>query len=473
MAKLERAFVRSNGGREGREMTDTAGKARPVGPGMRVGIAGGGPAGMAAAFALARAGVAVTVLEAGAETGGRTRTDEVEGCRVDAATQLFGSAYTRFLRLLREAGAGAACERSTGRDALWRGGAAHEVVYGSPTSMLTSGALPFTLKLKLGAQYLPFLHRHAGALQMDALERAAAAGLDRESAAAWGDREMGRGFVDLLAAPLLQTLYGTRADEASAGFYHALARQGISLEVLALRTGARGFCDALAAAVRAAGGTVRTSCAVRALAADDSGVELSGDGWTERFDAAVVAVPAPAARALVGDAAPSAAEWLGAVSVRPTTTVALVLERPVGTRWFGLSWARGESRALAAVCSAESKLPGYVPPGRGVLLALPLPDAGPRLMDANVQGALDVILPDLEQPFPRLASTIRAVRLYRWEHGWTVFSTGYLGHLARFRSGAVATHPRVALAGDYLCAPNVEGAVVSGLRAAERLAGGG
>ena len=432
-------------------------------------VIGAGPAGLAAAFRLSRAGAAVTVFEADATVGGRTRTDEADGCRVDTASQLFGSVYTRFLRLLREAGGAALCEPSSGCDALWRGGKAHEVVYGSPTSMLASGALPFGLKLRLGAHYLPYLHRHADALRLDALERAAAAGLDRESIAAWGEREVGGGFVDLLAAPLLQTLYGTTAEEASAGFYHALARQGMSLDVLALRGGAQGFCDTLAGAVARAGGEVRTGAAVRALDADDGGVELRGDGWSERFAAAVVAVPAPAARALVHAVMPAAGEWLAGVEVRPSVTVAIVLDRPVGTRWFGLSYAQGESRALAAVCSQEAKLPGYLPPGRGVLLALPLPHVGPRLMDATAEQAMDAILPDLRKPFPRIEGMVRAVRVYRWEHAWTVFRTGALHHLGRFLAGGMETDPRIALAGDYLSAPNVEGAVTAGLRAAERV----
>ena len=441
----------------------TQGAAEPV----RVAVVGAGPAGLTAAFRLARAGLSVTVLEAHASVGGRTRTDEVDGCRIDVASQLFASVYTRFLRVLREAGAAGLCVHGSGRDALWREGKAHEVVYGSPTSMLASGALPFGLKLKLGASYLPYLHRHAEALRMDALEAAAAAGLDRESIAAWGEREMGRGFVALLAAPLLQTMYGTTAEEASAGFYHALARQGISLDVLALRGGAQGFCAALAAAVRAAGGEVRTGTVVRGLRADDAGVEVTGDGWSERFAAIVVATSAPAARALIGDAAPAAAEWLSGVETRPSATVALVLDRPVGTRWFGLSFARGESRVLAAVCSQEAKEAEMAAPGRGTLLALPLPHAGPRLMEATAEDAVKAILPDLAKPFPRIESAICAVRVYRWDPAWTVFRAGSLQHLARF--GGVALPPRLALAGDYLRAPNVEGAVISGLRAAERV----
>ncbi|HET7232637.1 MAG TPA: NAD(P)/FAD-dependent oxidoreductase [Longimicrobium sp.] len=438
--------------------------------GPSVAVAGAGPAGLAAAFALARAGAAVTVLEAAPHAGGRTWTDEVEGCRIDTAVQLFGSVYTRFLRVLREAGAEALCERTSGRDALWRGGQAHEVVYGSPTSMLASGALPFTLKLKLGAHYLPFLHRHAAALRMDALHLAAGGGLDGESAAAWGEREMGRPFVDLLTDPLLTTLYGAHAQETSAGFYHALARQGMHLDVLALRGGASGFCDVLAAALPRFGGQMRTGAAVHAVQAGANGVELSGDGWVERFDAAILAVPAPAARALVGDVMPRAAEWLGGVRVRPTVTVGLVLDRPVGVRWFGLSYARGEPRALAAVCALEAKHADLVPPGRGALLALPLPDVGPRLMDATPEQVLDVILPDLRRPFPRIDAAIRAVRLYRWEHGWTVLGPGSLRHLGIAQQpGVMDQQPRLALAGDYLVAPNVEGAVVSGLRAAERI----
>ncbi|HET7462712.1 MAG TPA: hypothetical protein VFJ82_15765 [Longimicrobium sp.] len=79
----------------------------------------------------------------------------------------------------------------------------------------------------------------------------------------------------------------------------------------------------------------------------------------------------------------------------------------------------------------RSWIPGLVPPGSGALLALPLPEVGPRLMDATPGQVLDAILPDLRRPFPRIDAAIRAVRLYRWEHGWTVFRPGYLHHLDR------------------------------------------
>lgn len=436
---------------------------------MRVAVAGAGPAGLAAAFRLARAGARVTVFESRGRVGGRTFTDEVGGVRIDAGVQLFSSAFRSFLRLLREAGGDGLSAEAPGRDALWRGGKAHEVVYGSPTSMLASGALPFTLKLRLGAHYLPFLSRHAESLRMDALELAAGAGLDRESIARWGERELGRDFVDLLAHPLLATLYGLAAEEASAGFYHALARQGTHMQVLALRGGAAAFCGLLARAVGLSGGEVRLDAPVRAVRADGAGVEVAGDAGSERFDAAVVAVPAPAARELAGGWMPALADWLAGVAVRPTATLGLVTDRPLGVRWFGLSFARGESRAAAAVCALEAKPAALVPPGRGALVVFPLPDAGARWLGLAPEEALRAALPDLAKPFPRIESMLQAVRLYPWPHGWTLFRPGSLEHLARFRAGGLETDPRVAFAGDYLYAPTVEGAVTAGLRAAERI----
>jgi protoporphyrinogen oxidase len=79
--------------------------------GARVAVVGAGPAGLAAAFRLVRAGASVTVLEAEPTVGGRTRSDKLDGCPIDTAAQLFASVYTHFLQLLRDAGGAALCER--------------------------------------------------------------------------------------------------------------------------------------------------------------------------------------------------------------------------------------------------------------------------------------------------------------------------------------------------------------------------
>ncbi|CAN5620881.1 protoporphyrinogen oxidase [soil metagenome] len=435
----------------------------------RVAVIGAGPAGLTAAYQLQRQGVSVKVFEARPRIGGRTRTDVVDGYRVDTFAQLFGSMYTEFFRMLREVGAGHLAVQAPGRDALWRGGRAHEVVYGSITSMLASGALPMRTKLRMGTSYLPFLTRHAADLQMHALEGAADAGLDAESIAEWGERELGRDFVDLLVYPLLAAYYGVTPEQTGAALYHLLAHHGMNVTVYALRGGAGGFCDALAQSVRQGGGEVRTSAAVQRVEPESGGVRVSGDGWTEEFDAAVVCIPGPAVPEVVGGLTEAARAWFGGVRYQPLVSLALLLDRPAGVRYFGLSFPRGESQVVAAACVEENKAADLVPAGKGLLVVLPAPDAVSRFLDAEPRQVLNAVLPDLARAFPAVESALHRVKLYRWPEGGPVFYPGYLRHLQAFRRGEVEGDGRIAFGGDYLCVPSTEGSVLSGVRAASRL----
>jgi oxygen-dependent protoporphyrinogen oxidase len=435
----------------------------------RVIVVGAGASGLVAAHTLRRACVAVTLLEASPWVGGRTRTEAVDGYAVDAGAQLYASMYSRVFGLLDELGRSEELVRSPGLDALWRDGDAHAVSFGSVASMITSGALGMRLKLRLGATYLPFLARHASALDIHAPERAAAAGLDVGSIAAWGEREMGREFVDSLVYPQLASYYGALPEETSEGFYHQLARHGTDVRLFAMRGGTGKFCEILAERLRAEGGDVRLGTPVASVKRRGGGVVVGGEGWEEEGAAAVLAVPAPAARALLGQPGTPLDDWLAGVRFRPSLTIALLLDRPVGVRYFGLSFARGESTALAALCVEENKGPGLVPEGRGLVVAFVRPESVPELIEADGRAVFDAIRPDLDRAFPRLAAHVARVKVYRWPVGSAVFYPGYLGRLGAFRGGAVEGDGPIALAGDYLVSPTIEGAVTSGTSAAERL----
>lgn len=435
----------------------------------KIAVVGAGPAGLSAAFHLQRAGARVVVLEASDGVGGRTRSDTWEGCRVDSGAQLIASMYTRTLELLRALGLHGAVVRSPGRDALWRGGRANEVVYGSVASMIASGGLPLAIKVRLGTTYVPFLTRHAGVLDLHAPERAAFAGLDSASIAEWGEREIGRDFVDLLVYPQLAAYYGATPEETSAGFYHALARHGMDVSVFALRGGIGVLAETLAARVTERGGEVRTGVAVRRVRLAEGRASMAGEGWEEEFDGAVLATPAPVTRGILVDPFPPLAAWLDEVRVRPALTLALRLDRALGARYFGLSFPREWSSVVSAVCVEENKGADLVPPGEGLLLAIATPDAAGELIDAEARTVLDRMLSDLGRALPELPARVRRARVYRWEDGNPVFYPGYLGRLAAFRGGGIEGDAPLALAGDYLYSPSVEGALTSGLTAAERL----
>jgi protoporphyrinogen/coproporphyrinogen III oxidase len=434
-----------------------------------VAVVGGGPAGCAAAWRLHRRGIPVVLFEAEPWLGGRTRTDRIEGYSVDAGAQLFGSMFTNFLELARDLGMREELVRSPGRDALWRDGRPHEVVYGSVTSMLASGGLSWRTKMRLGTTYVPFLQRHADALDLHTPELAAAAGLDRESIAEWGAHALDHDFTEHLVYPQLSAYYGALPEETSSGLYHTLAHYGIDVSVHALRSGASSLCERVAERLRSAGAEVRMERPVAAVEVATDGVRITSGGITEQFAGAVVATPASTAASLLQGGGERLDSWLRQVRYRPAVTLGLLLDRPLGVRYFGLSFARDSASAVVAACVEENKAPGLVPAGRGLLVAFARPDVAPGLVEQEPRQILDTLLPDLRQAFPGVDDRVIRARVYRWRVGNPVFYPGYLARLGEFRRGGVEGEGRVAVAGDYLYVSSIEGAVTAGTRAAERL----
>jgi protoporphyrinogen/coproporphyrinogen III oxidase len=437
---------------------------------MNAAVIGGGFAGLAAAWELVTRGVDVTLYESSSRAGGRVRSDVLEGHVVDASVQLFGSSFNTLFALLKAAGAADALVRAPGRDAVRRNGRIHSVTYGSIASMLASGTLSARLKLKLGAKYLPYLARHARGLDVNAVAATGGAALDVESAAAFGRRELGDEFVDVLAHPLLAAYYGTPASEASAALLHGLAVAGMDVEVYAARHGAGELAARVADALVTRGAKILFDVSVDAVTVSETSATVRLGAGAATFDMVVVAVPATEARRLLaGEAALEA--WLSRAIVRPAVTLGLALERRLPVDYFGLSFPHGDplARTIAAVCVQRNKRAagaGIEPDGEA-LVVMPSPAAAERLAGLDADAVVDTLLPPLEQVYPGIASRVVRARTYRFDAGYTVFYAGYVQRLAAFDADALPA--RLGLAGDYLRAPTVEGAARSGVEGARRL----
>jgi protoporphyrinogen oxidase len=342
--------------------------------------------------------------------------------------------------------------------------------------MIASGAPPTTLKLKLAARYLPYLSSHARTL--DANDPAATGGvvLDTESIGAWGRREVGDEFVELLAYPLLAAYYGALPEETSAPVYHALARVGMDVSVRAAVGGFATLADAWLAAAEARGARFIAGADVARVVPVSNGVGIDASAGGGMYDAVVIAVPANRAAAMLsaeGDAAGAGAarEWLAGVRVRSSFTVAFRVDRPFPGDYFGLSFPRTSDigRTIAAVCIQGRKLPGLVPSG-DALVVLPAPTAVPSLYEADDERVAGAVLRVLEGAVKGIGNRVTKVHVQRFQDAYSIYEPGHLRRIAHF--GTIPLPARVALAGDYLTSASVEGAVRSGLAAADRVLSG-
>lgn len=438
---------------------------------MRVAVVGAGAAGLAAAWRLAEGGADVVVHERSARAGGLLRTETLDGARVDVGVQLVGSPHTSLFDLAARAGAGSLLRRSPGHDALWRRGRPHGITYGSVTSMIASGALPTTLKLKLAGRYLPFLKSEARRLDVSDLPGSGGAAFDGESIGAWGRRQLGDEFVELLAYPLLSSYYGAEPEETSAGVYHSLALVGMDVSVYGAVGGFGALADAIASALEERGVELRRGAEVASVRAETNVVHVDG----EAYDAAVLAVPANRAAALLG-LADAAAGGLGgfllSVQERSTLTLACRIDREFPGDYFGLSFPRTSEHGarLSALCIQRRKLEALVPAGGDAVVVLPAPRATPALLAQADDDVAATLLRDVDAAVPGIARRVTHAQVFRFDDAYTIFAPGHVQRLVRFDDTWLPAN--LALAGDYLLAPSVEGAVRSGIRAAARITAG-
>lgn len=419
---------------------------------MRVAVVGAGPAGLTAATLLASAGHEVTVFEAHEHAGGRTRTVHFgEGHWLDTGAGWVTDFYPVTMGLVQRV------PELVLKPLTIRGGGDLLIdgrLHPSPNSIwriATSRLIGPVQKVRFFLWMAILLIRQRANLAIDRRYDDVPA---MDALAAMGTAPLERVVRPSFEGPFfarLEQMNGTLVRSwlrsLSIGhFFHP--DQGMDRPWRDLA----GRLD------------VRYSTPVESvMKTGAAGVTLKVGGENHAFDAVVLAVPAPVAASLLGDAAPAT---LHEVPYVPHVRAYLARRSDRKVPRTGLHIFPNEVVATVEHGSGGDPAWGEVPTGwEWVLLCAPSASSA-RLLELGDEELLDELFDAAhEATGERIAwRDYEIVHLVRWQHAVPVVDVGYYGRLAGLRPSAP-----IAFAGDWSDQPCVEGAVRSGYRAAALL----
>jgi oxygen-dependent protoporphyrinogen oxidase len=439
----------------------------PQARGPAVVVVGAGIAGLAAAWSLHRAGIQVRVLERDSRVGGRIRTETIDDFAVDVGAQFITNFSSHTLRLIREFGLRDQLVRICGDGAVVRDGRLYP--FWPRRSALFNGLISPRGRLALLRLVWPVV-RHWNELDLHEPHRAHRLDTQPVLGDPWR-RPLPDEVAEYVVEPPLGGFLYSTPERTSQAMQFLLVKAGLGLrELLTLRHGLGRLPETMAARLRVDLGTE-----VRSVRTNHSGrynLTLREDGHERHLtaDAVVCATTASQALALFEDLGHRQRSFFESFSYAASAVTVIAVRGRLPSRYFVTLLPRSESPNLAAVTVESAKHQASVPPSRDLLLLYPSGSASWRLLGQSDAAIREELVAELSALGPAYQVGDRALfsRVYRWDQGLPEFDVGHFRRLQTFADGAIEWD-RVVFAGDYLGGPLVEGAVTSGLQAADRL----
>ncbi|MBO2465598.1 FAD-dependent oxidoreductase [Actinomadura violacea] len=434
-------------------------------PALDVAVVGAGPAGLAAAYALAEAGCTVRVLEAADAVGGRMRTVREHGCLIDTGAEMFPGragypATWRLITALKLDRDPDAVPNVRDAVAVWRGRRPRPHV-GRPLGLLTGAGLGLRARLDL-------VRLQARLARLGDLDSA------RPEASALGSQTVAdlvrpyhRDVHDYLIGPLACGFFGWDPERSAAAPLAAhLASCCGSASWHTYRDGMDTLARALAGRL-----DVTTGHPVTRVTGDDGLVLLESPRGTVTARTAVLAVPAPVAARLYADERAAVQTFLDECGYTPMLRVSLVLDEPLAPGGAHASFATlipaDADRLLSVITADHRKHPGRAPDGGGLVSLIASPRGCTELLGLPDRTVAERLIARGERFVPGLAAHVAHARVHRFEHGLPEATPRALRLRGAFARRSVAA---VEYAGDWtMLRPCSEGAVASAALAAERV----
>jgi oxygen-dependent protoporphyrinogen oxidase len=468
----------------------------------RIAIIGGGISGLAAAFELeelrrAGADIDYVLFEASARLGGVLRTENIDGCIVEAGPDSFITEKPWASDLCRELGLGDQLIGSNDADRktyiLTKGRLVEMpdgLMFMVPTKIVPTGLSPlFSWKTKL--RMTQELFHPPRAVDHD------------ESVAAFVERHYGSEMVDRLADPLLSGIYGGEAaslsvravlprfaemerTHGSLGRAMMAARKNARKKVTAvprkppaplfssLKEGMQHLTETVASRLTPA--SLLTNAPVQVIQREGESWVVSAGMKSDSFGAVILALPAPAAAQVLRMVSAELSAELAAIQYSSSITVALGYGRDVRQSLppgFGFLVPRSEGKKLLAATFVHNKFPHRAPDDRALLRCFFAGRNAESVWTLGDEQIVGIVRNELQQILGPQISGLRAdplfARVYKWKSAMAQYGVGHLDRLERIERLRQQL-PGLALAGNAYRGIGVPDCVRSGREAAKLLA---
>ncbi|MEU1184744.1 protoporphyrinogen oxidase [Streptomyces sp. NPDC005820] len=468
--------------------------------GQHVVVIGAGIAGLAAADRLLERGARVTVLEASERVGGKLLPGEIAGVRVDLGAESLLARRPEAVALARAAGLTDLLQPpATATASIWTRGALRPMPKGHVMGVPGTAA---ALSGVLSEEGLARIERDADLPRTEVGEDVAVGEYVAE--------RLGREVVDRLIEPLLGGVYAGDAYRISMRSavpqLHQAARTHRSLTEAVREIQAKAAANqqtgpvfmgieggvgrlplAVADSVRARGGEILTGVPVTELrratvpaGTDAPTVERPHRTWRvvagDRVlaaDAVVVAVPAPAAAALLAAESPEAAAELRTVEYASMALVTLAYRRSAAAlpEGSGFLVPPVDGRTIKASTFASQKW-GWIAdedPDVVVLRTSVGRYGETEILGRDDAGLVEVSRHDLREA-TGLTATPLETRVTRWTDGLPQYPVGHHARVARVREH-VAKLPGLAVCGAQYDGVGVPACIASAHAAVDQIHG--
>jgi oxygen-dependent protoporphyrinogen oxidase len=460
----------------------------------RIAIVGGGISGLAAAYRLEElrrsgADLEYILYESSARFGGVLRTEQIDGCIVEAGPDSFLTEKPWAAELCRAVGLDDQLigSNDAGRKTyiLNRGRLVEMpdgLMFMVPTKILPTGfSKLFSLKTKLRMTQELFLPPRAA--EQD------------ESVASFVERHYGAEMVDRLADPLLSGIYGGEAanlsvravlprfaemerTHGSLGRAMMAARKKNSRVTgkppqpifTSLKNGMQQLPDEVVERLTPA--SLMKNAPVDAIQFEPGNWVVSAGMNSDTFDAVIIALPAPAAANLFRLASPGLSIELAGIAYTSSITVAMGYDRAVRQSLppgFGFLVPRSEQRKLLAATFVHNKFPHRAPDDRALLRCFFAAANAESIWQLSDDQIVAIVRTELQQILGLRAEPI-FTRVFKWKSAMAQYGVGHLERLERIEHLRQQL-PGLALAGNAYRGIGVPDCVRSGRNAAELVSG--